>query len=164
MFKRDYVIKGKHATYAKYLSKSTEQNSKEKVAGVFSSIIEIYKIAPLIGVAYDLKADVDTEAKDSVRIFAEAMVNHQDDLFFLYRLILLADDSSKLSNDQKIDRAFKNQEVEESQEEGLELYHKYLRGGIEWLYKYITENATIQEDYIRNLKDIVVMYQQDFLE
>ena len=53
MFNSDILIRGKYATYLKYLSKKTEKNDrKEKVAGVFERHIDVYMTAAVVGLIY----------------------------------------------------------------------------------------------------------------
>lgn len=81
---------------------------------------------------------------------------------FSYRLVMLADNSTGLSNDEKIDRAFKQDEQPEKLKENLELFHQYMRGGIEWLYEHVTDGATTKEDYLEKVYEIVNLYKEDF--
>ncbi|MBV1756495.1 MAG: hypothetical protein KMY55_01505 [Dethiosulfatibacter sp.] len=163
MFDKPYKIKGKHATYAKFLSATTERlNRDAKVAGVFRYIVDIYLVAPLIGVAYNLKSDEDTKTDDDVTIFAEAIINQQENLTHVFRLVMLAESNSKLNDDEKIQRAFKDDENSLKVLENMELFHQYMRGGIEWLFKQFTEDATTREDYLAKMTEIVDTYKQDF--
>ena len=55
MFTGDIYIRGKYASYLKYLSKKTEKNDrKEKVAGVFERMIALYMTAAIVGVNFGL--------------------------------------------------------------------------------------------------------------
>jgi hypothetical protein len=163
MFEKQYLLKGKHATYAKFLSATTERLNKDaKVAGVFRYIIDVYLVAPLIGVAYNLKADEDTTSNDDVRIFADAIINQQENLTYAYRLVMLSENSSNLTNDEKIDRAFKQDEDVEKLANNMELFHQYMRGGIEWLYEQFTDGATTKEDYLSKIQEVVETFKADF--
>lgn len=159
MFDKQYYFKGKHATYVKFLSATTQKLNKDvKVAGVFRAIIDIYLVAPLIGVNFNLKADEDTISNDNVRIFADAMINQQDNLINVFRLVMLSENSTNLSDDEKIDRAFKEDEDSEKLAVNMELFHKYMRGGIEWLYEQFTEDATTKDDYLAKILKVTQTY------
>ena len=165
MFDKPYLLKGKHATYARFLSATTERLDKEaKAAGIFNTTVEMYVVASLIGAVYNNKVAVDTASTDSYSIFGDAIIGKQSDLDFVYRLILLADDSENLTDDEKIQSAFKDDENEEKTAKNLDLFHQYMRGGIEWLYENITEDATTKEDYLQNINGIVKLYKEDFNE
>lgn len=163
MFEKGYVIKGKHATYMKFLSATTEKLNKEaRVAAVFRANIDIYMVAPLIGVAYNLIADEDKVSEDDLSIFAEAIINNQENLTYIYRLVMLSEKSVGLTNEEKIDRAFKDDEEPERLAKNMELFHQYMRGGVEWLYDQFTEGATTKDDYFTKIQEIVENFKLDF--
>lgn len=163
MFNKPYILKGKHATYIRFLSAQTKTNDKNaKGAFVVRTAVEIYKTAPLIGLAYNKKNPEDTQSNDSYTIFGDAVIGHQADLDFAFRLVMLADNSTGLSSDDKIDRAFKQDEQPEKLAENLELFHQYMRGGLEWLYEQFTDGATTKEDYLEKVHEVVNHYSEDF--
>ena len=163
MFNKPFILKGKHATYIRFLSAQTKINDKNaKGAFVIKTAVDIYNIAPLIGVAYNKKSDEDINSTDSYTIFGDAMIQHQSSLEVAYRLVMLAENSSELSNDEKISRAFKEDEQPEKMVKNLELFHQYMRGGIEWLYEQFTDGATTKEDYLEKVFEITSLYKEDF--
>lgn len=162
MFNSDYELKGKHATYIRFLSATTTRLDKTaKVAGIISTAVEIYAIAPLIGLAYNMKFAEDNSSNDTYNILAEQIINHQTDLEFAFRLVMLADNSIKLSSDEKIDRAFRQDEQNEKLVENLESFHQYMRGGLEWLYEHFTDGATTKEDYLEKVYDVCKIYETE---
>ncbi|TCL55733.1 hypothetical protein EDC14_105416 [Hydrogenispora ethanolica] len=163
MFNNDYELKGKHATYIRFLSATTNRLDKTaKAAGIINTAVDIYAIAPLIGLAYNKKATEDNSSNDTYSILASQIINHQADLDFAFRLVMLADNSTELSSDEKIDRAFRQDEQPEKLAENLELFHQYMRGGIEWLYEHFTDGATTREDYLEKVYEVVNLYNEDF--
>lgn len=163
MFNKPYLLKGKHATYIRFLSAQTKINDKTaKGAFVIKTAVEIYKTAPLIGLAYNRKSPEDTQSNDSYTIFGDAVIGHQADLDFAFRLVMLADNSTGLFSDDKIDRAFRQDEQPEKLAENLELFHQYMRGGLEWLYDHFTDGATTKEDYLEKVYEVVSLYKEDF--
>ncbi len=163
MFNKPYILKGKHATYIRFLSAQTKVNDKNaKGAFVVRTAVEIYKTAPLIGLAYNKKSPEDTQSNDSYTIFGDAVIGHQADLDFAFRLVMLADNSTGLSSDDKIDRAFRQDEQPEKLAVNLELFHQYMRGGLEWLYEQFTDGATTKEDYLEKVHEVVSLYKEDF--
>lgn len=163
MFSGDYELKGKHATYIRFLSATTKRLDKTaKAAGIINTAVDIYAIAPLIGLAYNRKAEEDNSSNDTYSILSSQIINHQADLDFSYRLIMLADSSTDLSSDEKIDRAFRYDEHPEKLAKNLELFHQYMRGGIEWLYEHFTDGTTTKEDYLEKVYEVVSLYKEDF--
>lgn len=163
MFNNDYTLKGKHASYIRFLSATTNRFDKTaKAAGVVNTAVDLYAFAPLIGLAYKRKAAEDNSINDTYSILASQIISRQADLDFAFRLVMLADNSSDLSNDQKIDRAFRQDEHPEKLAKNLELFHQYMRGGIEWLYEHFTDGATTKEDYLEKVYEVVNDYKDDF--
>ena len=115
MFDDNILLKGKHATYIKYLSKKTEKNDrKEKVAGVFERMIDVYMAAPIIGLVYGLRSDEDNSSPDVAKIFAETVNREQLNLVAIFRMVMLVDNSTGLTCDAKIERAFRNTDAAEN--------------------------------------------------
>ncbi len=163
LFSGDYEIKGKHASYIRFLSATTRRLDKSaKVAGIINTAVDIYAIAPLVGLAYNRKAPEDSATSDTYSILASQMINHQSELEFSYRLIMLVDNSSGLSYDERIDRAFKQDEQPDKLKENKELFHQYMRGGLEWLYEHFTDGATTKEDYLEKVYEVMSIYKEDF--
>jgi hypothetical protein len=133
-----------------------------KNAGIFLNAVDVYTVAPLIGVAYNKAVPVDYDSQDTINIHADAIIRRQHDLDVVYRLVLLNDKSLTLPSDERLDRAFRSDESPELQTENMEIFHKYMRGGVEWLYEQITEGATTQEDYLERIVELVKQYNDDF--
>lgn len=163
MFDKDIKVIGKHASYIKFLSKKTAELKKDFVgAEIFRRYIDVYIAGAIIGLVKNRKADVDaTPNGDSAMIFASAVINEQSKLKLLYRTALLIDNKS-LSDDDRIDLAFRYDTNETKLKEGMEVFNSYARGGIEWLYEKFTENATSKEDYLERLANIVLEFNQDY--
>ncbi len=153
MFNNDILIRGKYATYLKYLSKKTEKNDrKEKVAGVFERHIDVYMTATVIGLVHGLRREDDSsDSSETVKIFADAVSREQLNLLTIFRSVMLIDNSCGLNADERIDRAFKNPDTPEN----LKLFNSYVRGGLEWLYENFTQGATTQDEYLAKIYEIV---------
>ena len=167
MFNDNYRIVGKHATYAKFLNAYTRNLDKEaKIAGVFAIAVDVYLIAPLIGAAYNRRAPIDNESDDSLNVLAEQIVKRQKQFEDVYRIIMLSEKSSDLSADERVERAFRDDENPEKMSTNMELFHDYMRGGIEWLYENIVDDVNIptanQNDYLEKIRDIVTLFDEDF--
>ncbi len=158
MFTGDIYIRGKYATYLKYLSQKTEKNDrKEKVAGVFERMIDVYMTAAIVGVNYGLKREDENTTSDTVKIFADAVNREQDNLEAIFRIVMLVDNTTGLNPDEKINRAFKKPDTPEN----LKLFNSYVRGGIEWLYEQFTTSATTRDEYIAKIYEIVDNFKEE---
>jgi len=165
MFDAQYVIKGKHATYVKFLSdyqKGLDKEKSSKNAGIFPFAVDVYMVAPLIGAAYNQMAPEDSDTQDSTTIFADAFIKRQKQLDTIYRLVMLAERESDLSDDERVTRAFREDEIRDKLSANLDLFHAYFRGGVEWLYEQATEDATTQQDYLRRIVELVNQFSEDF--
>jgi hypothetical protein len=163
MFNKDYRFVGKHARYVKFLNAYTRNLDKDaNVAGILAIAVDVYLIAPLIGAAYNLRSPIDTESDESLNILASQIVQRQAQFDSVYRLVMLSEKSINLSPDERIERAFKVDEDIEKTNANMDLFHQYVRGGIEWLYEHINEGATTQDDYLEKIKELVNLYAEDF--
>ena len=103
MFTGDIYIRGKYATYLKYLSQKTEKNDhKEKVAGIFERMIDVYMTAAIVGVNYGLRREDENASSDTVKIFADVVNREQDNLVSIFRIVMLVDNTTGLNADEKI--------------------------------------------------------------
>lgn len=162
MFDNDIKITGKHASYIKFLAQKTTALNKDAVsAGIFKCYIDVYMAGVIIGAVKNRKAEVDNSIDDSANILAAVVINEQAKLKFLYRIVMLTDDTT-LTPDVRIDKAFRYDSDAEKVKEGMAIFNSYARGGIEWLYENITDGAISQEDYIRRLQEIISEYDEDY--
>lgn len=158
MFDKDMQIRGKHATYWKALTQlpgnavETSKNFK-----IFENYIYVYMVAPIIGMINGRKGQIDVsdDSKDTAGMLAEIQIKNQSKLKYIYRLIVLSDDSLGLSEEEKINMAFREDNNEESVKKGMELYTAYFLGGLEILYEEFVQNCITDDDYIRKMFDYV---------
>ena len=160
MFDTNVTIRGKHATYLKFLCEKTKllrKKNSQNGAGVFKRYIDVFLVAPLFGVMKNIRSDEDKSNDDKVNIFAEQIIKEQRNLEFVYQIVLLNDNSKKLSPDEKIDLIFKKNG-------DIDLFMSYVRGGIEYLYEYFTDGATTQSDYFEKVISLIDDTQLDATE
>ena len=82
----------------------------------------------------------------------------------LYRIAMLID-NPVLSEDERIDLAFRYDTDDEKVKQGMDVFNAYARGGIEWLYQEITSNnASTNEDYLERLTVLVKEFSEDYIE
>ena len=164
MFDKDMQIHGKHARYWKSLANLkgnavvTADNFK-----IFENYIHVYMVAPIIGLLNGRKAyEEDNDViKDSAGMLAAIQIKYSSKLKYIYRLIILTDDSEGLSAEEKINRAFREDGNEESVKKGMELYEAYFRGGLEILYETFVEQCITDDDYIAKLYEFMSDFKQE---
>jgi hypothetical protein len=158
MFENDYTINGIHATHLKYLVND---------AKVFVRYIDVYMNAAIIGFLHGRSEKRDNSSQDRARIYADAFATERLTCDFIYRLIMLLDETSDLPSKQRLDRAFRNdsqkdcEHAKEVHEQNMELFHSYVFGGIEELYEQFTDGATSREDYINKIYDITTHFKEE---
>lgn len=140
MFESDFTMIGKHATYMKFLVNN---------AKLYERYIDVYLNGAVFGLLYNRTAEKDKESKDTADIPASVFNHCRGDCMFLYRLVLLLDQSGNLDSTQKIDRTFRDDALDQTSEKvvsNLELFNAYVRGGIEQMYELFIDNHGITED------------------
>lgn len=148
MFTDDIILNGKHAQYVKELGSSENQ--------LFNRFLDVFINAAVVGLIFDKREtrDKESEYKDtSVSIFAAAINKEKANLDYIYRLIMLLDDSEKMSLEGKINRAFRddsNSDVSNKHQVNLELFKSYSLGGITILYDKIIKEGITKEDFMKN--------------
>ena len=161
MFERDYTITGKHATYLKFLAVKNSKDDEDAVttsARIFERYIDVYMNGAIWGLLYLKTVPKDTTSDDRARIYADAYAKERDNCIFLYRMVMLLDKSAELTTEERLNRAFRYDSQPDKTDvlaENMELFHSYVRGGIELMYEQFTDGCTSREDYLEKIHDIV---------
>lgn len=168
LFEHDYSFNGKHATYIKYLTKTGKEDKDDPLmpsskAGIFERYIDVYMNAAVFGLLYDRREEREP-GSDRARIYADAFIGERENCLFLYRLVMLLDTSTSLTDEERVNRAFRydsDPNKEELQKENVELFNSYVRGGIEIIYELFTENCISKEDYIERIEKVTSTFQNE---
>lgn len=158
MFDNDYTINGIHATHLKFLVNE---------AKVFERYIDVYMNAAVIGFLHGRAEKKDNSSQDRARIYADAFSNEKLYCDFIYRLIMLLDETTELTTQQRLDRAFRHDSQKENEktaaikDQNMELFNSYVLGGIEGLYEQFTNGSTSREDYINKIYDITASFKEE---
>ncbi len=154
LFETDYTINGKHATRLKFLAKKNARDDPEpdnpNAAKIFERYIDVYMNAAVWGIRYRRKAKTEPSG-DRARIYADAFIRERENCIFLYRLVMLLDDSENLTQTERIDRAFRCDTLPDKNDDlkkNLELFHDYVRGGIDLMFEKFTDGCQSREDYL----------------
>lgn len=161
MFSTDYTFYGKHADYAKSLVGIDGIINFGGSKGLIEHGYDLLLIAPIIGVSYNIKSKKDDSNKQAFSIKAIQIIRIKERLESVFKLVILSEKDRGLTEDEKIDKIFRNFEKDELQEE-IEIFDQYLLGGLEWLYRNLIEGARSEHDYIDNMKKIIDEYSMDF--
>ncbi len=152
MFESDYTLLGKHATYTKHLYDS----------GVFARYIDVYMNGAILGFLNGRKATLDRGSLDRARIYADAFIKEKHRCDFLFRLLMLLDETTACTIEQRVDRAFRQDaQGDIRKEENLKLFHSYVLGGIEVLYEKLGEHSTTRDDYVNKVYGMVKTFKEE---
>lgn len=157
---KSYKFRGKHATYVKFLCTEKGQY-KENRAIIFERIIDAYMIGALIGFKYGKQAKINDSVADTSTISIEQMMGEEENLMYIYRLIMLCEKSSGLNEKERIERAFKSDLDEKKVEKNMQLFHSYVLGGIEYLYDTFKDCEDNEELKLQEMLNFVKMCEDD---
>lgn len=167
MFENDYTITGKHATYLKFLAvKNSKEDADASVtsAKLFERYIDVYMNAAVWGLLYERTAKKDTSSDDRARVYADAFANERDNCVFLYRMVMLLDKTTDIAPEERVNRAFRYDTQADKAEEfkaNMELFHDYVRGGIELMYEQFTDGCTTRDDYLNKTYEVLQTFKNE---
>lgn len=168
MFENDYTITGKHATYLKFLAAKNSKNDPDSQvtssARIFERYIDVYMNGAIWGLLYSRTAQKDTSSDDRARIYADAFANERENCVFLYRMVMLLDQTTNLDPQERINRAFRyDSQIDKAEEfkKCMELFHDYVRGGIEVMYEQFTDGCITRDDYLDKTYNILTTFKNE---
>ncbi len=168
LFETDYTINGTHATRLKFLAKKNardvDESDNTQAAKIFERYIDVYMNAAVWGIYYRRKAKNDRSTKDTASVRADAFIRERETCIFLYRLVMLLDDSENLTQTERIDRAFRYDSLPDKADElkkNLELFHDYVRGGIDLMYEKFTDGCMTREDYLEKTFEVMTEFKSE---
>ncbi|MBR1807645.1 MAG: hypothetical protein IJ774_14840 [Selenomonadaceae bacterium] len=167
LFEADYTINGTHATKLKFLAKKNSRDDEPdnpKSAKIFERYIDVYMNAAVWGIYYCRRAKNDTTSADRARIYADAFIRERENCKFLYRLVILLDDSKKLTQDERVDRAFRfdaDSDKADEVKKNFELFNDYVRGGIDIMYEKFTDGCHTRDDYLERIFKVMTDFQAE---
>ncbi len=160
MFDKEYSFRGSHAEKVVKLTAQFDSNSK---ARLFARNIDVYIIAPLIGFLYGCKADVNKTNSETTKIFPQQLSNELTNLKYNYQLIMLLDKKNEASFDERLNKAFRYYGSDQTKDDEI-IFDQYVLGGVDVLYEKLIENATVSEDYVKNLYDFMDEFNERYNE
>lgn len=170
MFENDFALFGKHATYLKFLVKKNAKDDdgidNPKAARIFERYIDVYMNAAVFGLLYNKTAEPLkwSDGIDRARIYADAFATERDNCIFLYRLVLLLDQTTDLEPEERINRAFRYDSQPGKEEEFkhcMRLFNSYVCGGIEVLYEQFTEGCATTDDYLSRIYEVMTTFKNE---
>lgn len=142
-FRKSVVITGKHSRLIDDMwIQGRIQDS------FFKRLVDLYAIAAIIGlrVKRAVPEDKNEDGKRTVQV--DQLTTKLEELDTVIQMILLLDETSSLSVEDKINRAFKGPRTKEEFDSNVELFSSYVRGGIEILHECLVQRTIgIEDDY-----------------
>lgn len=149
MFQEDYLFKGTQGDKVNALTKKIDIDSNSQI---FSSAVELFIFASLIGVLKNRKAEPEKDNSRSVRIMANQFFNHITDLKLAFKFVLLTSEIDNPAPVDRLNRAFRMPETDEN----YTLFEKYMLGGLEELYEKLVLDTNIRyEDYLTSINELM---------
>lgn len=163
MFDRDYTFKGRHANIVTQLTAEIDTNTKFKI---FDRNIDVFIIAPIVGYLYGRESERDESGKVTVdnikKINFDQMNRESYTLNFNYELIMLLHEKDTLPIEERLDRAFRYAKGTSEKAGCDKIYEKYILGGIDVLKEKLLDNATTVDDYIMNIYNFLIEYDERY--
>lgn len=148
LFMDDYLFTGSHEEKARKLTSEIDNASSSKI---FSSAVELYMAAAVIGCHYKKRSPKEKGDK-TFRIMQNQFTNHYSKLLFIYKLVMLNNSDLKLQPIDKINNAFRYRENEEN----VKVFEEYMLGGIDILYdKLFVSTNTSYDDFLASLNSLL---------
>ena len=169
MFDRSYDITGKHALYTRFLARDLQNKEKGGVFGsygVFERYLDVYLNGAIFGLLYNRTAQKDVSTEEA-QIPATAFNTSRSDCILLYRLVMLLEQTTGVSTEERIERAFKDDADENKGEKisaNMSLFHSYVLGGIEVLYEKFSDGCTTPDDYLERVYTMMRDFQEELQE
>jgi hypothetical protein len=166
MFDKAYDITGKHALYARFLSRDMQSKERGGVFGnygIFERYLDVYLNGAIFGLLYNRTAQKDVSTEEA-QIPATAFNTSRSDCLLLYRLVMLLEQTTGVSADERIERAFKDDADENKSDktaENMTLFHSYVLGGIEVLYEKFSDGCTTPDDYLERVYIMMKDFQEE---
>lgn len=152
------VFYGKYSQYVDFLCKE-QRHENENGINLFDTKVELYYLAPLIGLKYGRKVQLadSTSERNKSTIQLQQIKNYEQELIFAYRIVMLLDDKDNLSYEERLDRAFRDDHDETKLEKNMSIFNQYVLGGIEYLYEYFSN------DYVKPTEKFNISDRQNLL-
>lgn len=135
LFENEIEFTGKYATYVRYLKDE---------AHIFNTYRDVYVMGAILGFLEGKKGTIDAKDDnvDPASIFPAQLAKFKQELKFIYRIIMLLDESDKLSLEDRKNRAFRDdpEENKETIKANMALFNDYVCGGVEYLYSQFELN------------------------
>lgn len=158
-FRSTVRFTGRHKVYIDAIWK--QNDIKESF---IKTLYELYGIAAIIGLRTNNKSEVDPDQNEVRNLQSDQLLNYRSVLNTIMTTVLLLDESTGLSEEERINRAFKKPTTVEQFNENVELFNSYVRGGIEYLYDALVVRTLSDESAYTDVRieNIIALIENPF--
>lgn len=149
MFSEDYLFRGSHRDKVVALTSKIDVDSNSQI---FSSAVELFIFASLIGVLKNRKAEPERDNTNTFRIMSNQFFNHIDELKLAFKFVILTSEKDCIDPVIRLNKTFRNPETDEN----YSLFEKFMLGGINELYENLILDTNVKyEDYLTSVNELL---------
>ena len=142
---KEYFFKGRFADYVlKLVNTHNDQiigsNGDFLPIQLIGRNVDIYFLAPLIGLAYGKRIDKSNDSdtsKSSTRVNIQQLNEYSEQILNSFRLVMLLDKDYEQDIQKRLHKAFDGTNTQED----YDRYESYLKGGLEFLYGHLMKES-----------------------
>lgn len=157
-FRETVKFTGRHSRYIDDLW--TQNVIKESYV---KTLYELYGLAAIVGLRIKKTSPIDNT--DGVRnLQAEQLTQYRPILKTIMITVLLLDETSGLSEEERINRAFRGPSNVDEMKADMRLFDSYVRAGIEFLHEELVERPLSFDDNYTDQRvgNIVALLEKEF--
>lgn len=149
---KEYSFKGTHAEKVNKLTAKFDDKNQ-----LFKRNLDVYMMAPIVGFLFQKKADVNSGdgTQKPTKIFPQQLIENSDDLAFTYRLIMLLDKKNAESVDERVDKAFRQFNSPQA-ENDEKLFDQYVLGGVGLILCASKDDEVVEYAMSRSMSPMMV--------
>lgn len=140
-FKKEFQFSGRHAKMAGELWVSNDYEHT-----YFKRLIDLYLMAAVVGFRVDRKAPADYSPVAPKSIFTEQMLRAKEDLDFIMQMMIMLENKGSMTAEEAVKKAFRGAASKEEFDYYQEMFHSYVRGGLEELYERLVIRKAEPDD------------------
>lgn len=140
-FKREFEFQGKHAQMVNELCTLNQYEHT-----FFKRAVDVYVLAPIIGFRLNRRAKTDYSTTEKKSIFPEQIIKEKENLEFILQMILILEPDDKAESRVHVRKTFEGARTKEEFDACNQLFHDYVRGGVEELYERLILRSAEQDE------------------
>lgn len=149
LFLKDFSFTGRHAERVIALTKEIDSESH---ARLFTSNVELFILAVLVGIKFNKKSKPDTDKATNTKVLNGQFLSHDADLRTAFKFAMLLGNQEEYDEMQRLSKAFRNPETDQNYTE----FHEYLLGGVDELYDRLMVSTNIRfDDYLTSINKLL---------